>query len=220
MLTVQISMGRLSLLSKPVFLYILGGVLGCHAVLLSQIQKARCERATLQVRTIFMSVRGHKSIKCLKYKSAFLSFVLHVCQSTRATQIVGSDTSLARHAQPYAIRIQAWAALFQLAGTCHAGGTPLSSSEERYLKTSGRPEFHQLPTYRTAELVYLWVWRQPASWLKPREVTSQKLKPMVTLRVERCFILKLWKRLDVYGEAQGSQLWASACVPLPNNQLT
>jgi len=33
---------------------------------------------------------------------------------------------------------------------------------------------------------------------------------MVALGVESCFILKLLKRLHVYREAQGSQLWASA----------
>lgn len=47
-------------------------------VQLSQIQKAHC----LQVLTIFISGKGHKSVKCLKYKSAFLTFAYIKCQIT------------------------------------------------------------------------------------------------------------------------------------------
>lgn len=88
--------------------------MGCHAVLLSQIQKACCERATLQVPTIFMSVRGHKSIKCLKYKSAFFKLCFAHMSKYLSNTDVGSDTSLARHAQPYEIQTQAGQLCFSL----------------------------------------------------------------------------------------------------------
>lgn len=64
--------------------------------------------------------------------------------------------------------------------------------------------------FRVADLVYPWARRQPASCPRCGKVTSQKLKPTVALRVESWFILTLLKRLHVYREAQGSQLWASA----------
>lgn len=54
----------------------------------------------------------------------------------------------------------------------------------------------------------LWAWRQPGSCPRCGKVTSQKLKPMVALRVESCSILKLLKRQLFYFEASGKAcLW-------------
>lgn len=196
MLTVQISMGRLSLLSKPVLLYIFGGGVEMSrstAVTNTKSTLWTSHVTSLQVLTIFMSIRGHKSIKCLKYKSAFLSFVLHICQSTWATQTLGSDTSLARHAQPYEIRTQVGQLCFSLQARVMFVILLCPFLKNAIWGLQDTLNFI-ISLLRTAELVDLGVWRQPASWLEPREVTSQKLKPMVTLRVESCFILKLLKK--------------------------
>lgn len=126
----------------------------------------------------------------------------------------GSGIFLARHTRPCG------AALLRFAGTADVCNIP--SSFPPFLKNTICGLLDTLNfiilLVRTADLVY----GHEGSQSCPRcgKVTSQKLKPMVALRVESCSILKLLKRqlfcfeasekAACLGEAQGSWLWASA----------